>query len=228
MEPSYASSISSISLEGSIDLKERIQLLLNETETFFIFEMPSCTIYKDSEQGIEAEKLNKLYEYLTSPKGRNRKVVNAETQTLPVLTKTRATDAEVVEYRDKEVFASVWDMHDTFWETEVHERQKLIEKQQQEAEEEEVHDKTADVNHELVEIGSIESYRSTFDEKVYAKLVRNKNFHQAACVIERILSNNCFNTQQKRFKGLLEPDLFRENVEFKYRLGISLVSCQYL
>lgn len=64
--------------------------------------------------GDQTEQKNQEYEYITVGKGRNRKVVNSEAQTVKILKKSRNTEAHVVDTRSKRTFASNWEMYDTF------------------------------------------------------------------------------------------------------------------
>lgn len=52
--------------------------------------------------------------YLTEGKGRNRKVVNAEAQTVRILKKSRNTNAELITRTNTKSFASNWEMFDTY------------------------------------------------------------------------------------------------------------------
>nr|XP_023028759.1 WD repeat-containing protein 78-like [Leptinotarsa decemlineata] len=50
--------------------------------------------------------------------------------------------------------------------------------------------------------------------------MKNPKFLEAVCVIERLLANNCYNEQQKIFRGLSVPDKFREKIEYNYKLNL--------
>lgn len=67
---------------------------------------------------------------------------------------------------------------------------------------------------------SIDSYKMASEEKQLFKLMRNPRFQEAVCVIERLLANNCFNEEQKRFRGLTDPDIFREDIQYQYSLKL--------
>ncbi|ENN80709.1 hypothetical protein YQE_02877, partial [Dendroctonus ponderosae] len=58
------------------------------------------------------------------------------------------------------------------------------------------------------------------DEKQLCKLMKNPRFQEAVCVVERLLANNCFNEEQKRFRGLSDPDIFRDDIQYKYNLNL--------
>ncbi|XP_050295299.1 dynein axonemal intermediate chain 4-like [Anthonomus grandis grandis] len=189
-----------------------VSLILSETNTNFILDIPSCTALKDTEEGDLVEQLNQEYEYLTEGKGRNRKVVNAEAQTVHILKKSRNTEAEFVQTINRKAFASNWEMFDTFYNEKDNETEPT-DNDSNESDEDTVVNQTPSAY-------SIDSYRMPADEKQIIKLMKNPKFQEAVCVIERLLANNCFNEQQKRFRGLSDPSPFREDIEYKYRLDL--------
>ncbi|XP_060523928.1 dynein axonemal intermediate chain 4-like [Cylas formicarius] len=203
-----------IGLETEPDMKRaptHVSLTLTETHTIFILDLPSCIAIKNSEEGDLVEEKNKQYEYLTQGKGRHRKVVNAEAQTVKVLKKSRKTAPEVVRKHNTAAFASNWEMYDTLLTVEDAEPNIYS---------------SDDSDNDLVdyskisESGSVESYRMSSDERQLYKLMKNSRFLEAVCVIERLLANNRFYEQQKRFSGLSEPDDLREDIQYKYRLNL--------
>ncbi|CAH1156209.1 unnamed protein product [Phaedon cochleariae] len=213
-------SISNISvpLEPSKEIQEdrvkkipsHISLILTETNTFFILDMPSCTAIKDTDEGNQVEEDNAQYEFLTEGKGKNRKTLSAEVQTFPIVMKTRSTFPEKVKTQTGTAFVSNWNMYDTYQAT----KETLTE-------ESEESDEDSDFEyHKLDDLSSLDSYKLSADEKMMAKLMKNPRFLEAVCVIERLLANNCYNEEQKIFRALSVPDDFRENIEYKYKLRL--------
>nr|XP_022906107.1 WD repeat-containing protein 78-like [Onthophagus taurus] len=201
-----------LSIEGSVviappprlePMPSKVSLTLVETPTIFLFELSSSTAEADTVEGDLVESDNKMYEYLTVGKGRNRKVVCAEVQTIPVLLKTRDTTA--VRYRTKSdyAYASGWDMYDTYNEVKDEDEENNIPLAAKES----------------VQV-SIDSFQVPSEEKQMMALVKTPEFLNALCVVERLLANNNFNAQQKRFRGLSDPDPFREKIEYKYELNL--------
>lgn len=160
--------------------------------------------------GMNVEEDNKNYEFLTIGKGRNRKVVNAEIQTRPVLYKSRETEKERVFKKHNYAFASGWDMFDTYADEDLN-------AQLNPDEDEEFLQATSDGEENKI---SLDSILIPVDEKQLLNLFKNPRFLEASIVIERLLANNNFNEKQKRFKGLCDPAPFRENIEYKYRLEL--------
>ncbi|XP_066140754.1 dynein axonemal intermediate chain 4-like isoform X1 [Euwallacea fornicatus] len=182
-----------------------ISLVLSETCTFFILDLPSCTVLKDTEEGDVVDQKNQNYLYLTEGKGRNRKVVNTEAQTMQILKKSRGTEAAAVHTHNTKSFASNWEMFDTY---------DVSKQQVAESSSSECSDSM------ITGVSLIDSHNMAPDERELSKLFKNSKFQEAVCVIERLLANNCFNEEQKRFRGLSDPDLFRDDIEYKYRLNL--------
>ncbi|XP_044271436.1 dynein axonemal intermediate chain 4-like [Tribolium madens] len=207
--------------EGSVDgrpelpIPEHISLILSETETIFLLDLPSCTVSKASEEANDVEEDNKLYDFLTKGKGRNRKVITVGIQTVPVLKKARDTETKKMRFRNTSTYVSAWEMYDTFQELNL---DSFADDDDVLSDEE--MGNLIDDDHRLNDEASLESYRMSSEEKQLNKIVKSKAFLDALIVIERILGNNCYNSQQKRYKGLSEPDVFRENIEYKYRLEL--------
>ena len=71
-----------------------IKVVLTETDDIVLYESPSLTVLKGSEEAAAVEKANTDYEFLTVGKGRNRRTSDAESQTKDILVKTRNSNTE--------------------------------------------------------------------------------------------------------------------------------------
>lgn len=89
-------------------------LTLRETETFFIFEMQPRTADIRTLDGIMVKGQNDNYEYKTIGPGSNRKLINVETQTLRVLTRSRGTYLGRRKRRNRGTFVNNWVIHDVY------------------------------------------------------------------------------------------------------------------
>lgn len=95
-----------------------IRVLLRETNIISLFEMPSTTVLKCTEEGRLVEEDNTKYEYLTVGKGKNRKMEPAEAQTFEIILITKQTLASKIDTLNNFGFASTWDMYDAYAELE--------------------------------------------------------------------------------------------------------------
>ncbi|CAH0554774.1 unnamed protein product [Brassicogethes aeneus] len=188
-----------------------ISLTLNETNTIFILDIPSSTELRETPEGDQVAEDNENYEYLTTGKGRNRRVISVGIQTMPILMKSRDTDCLMIKMQDTGAYASNWEMYDTFNET--------VEKD----DEDEIF---SDEELKPTDVQSMDSYRIALDERQLLKIVKSEKFQDALCIIERLLANNNFNEQQKIFRDISERSPFTENeVDYKYRLELLWSFC---
>lgn len=96
------------------DRPETVTIILKETQTYFIFEMPQMTEDLRTPEGQMVQQENQNYEYVTVGPGSNRKLLDAETQTIRVLTKSRGTYLGMRPRRNQDVFVNNWVIYDTY------------------------------------------------------------------------------------------------------------------
>lgn len=65
-------------------------------------------------EGQAIERENENYEYVTVGPGSNRKLLDVETQTIRVLTKSRGTYCGLRPRRNQGMFVNNWVIHDTY------------------------------------------------------------------------------------------------------------------
>lgn len=93
---------------------EKMTVILRETETFFILEMPQLTADLDTPEGQAVKEANERYEYITKGEGRNRRLAEAETQTTRIYTKSRSTYLGRKKRMNRGTFVNNWVMYDTY------------------------------------------------------------------------------------------------------------------
>lgn len=123
--------------------------------------------------------------------------------------KSRETIYPKSKTKNSSSFASNWEMYDTYEDLDQEEEEELS---------------TSENSSEsgfldFQDTASVDSYRMSKDEKQYVKLSKNPKFLEAICVVERLLANNCYNKQQKIFRGLTVENDLRENIQYNYRLN---------
>lgn len=60
----------------------------------------------------------------------------------------------------------------------------------------------------------------TEQEKYMIKLLKNVRFQEALIVVERLLANNNYNKEQKRFRCLYTPEPLQQTIEYNYKLDL--------
>ncbi|CAI2733428.1 unnamed protein product [Schistosoma spindalis] len=109
-----------------IDLNKLVNIIIAETETFWIFDQPPKFIPEDSIQSEEQLKQNEIYKTLITSKIGNDRFIERgmNTFSLPLINKLIQT--ECINLQDKSCMASNWDIMDTY--------EKEIKKEDQEEE----------------------------------------------------------------------------------------------
>ncbi|KAF9824086.1 hypothetical protein SFRURICE_002207 [Spodoptera frugiperda] len=183
---------------------------LKETETVFLISLPSLSCDKGSAEGQIVEADNTFYEFITVGKGKNRKMVNQETQTNAKMSLTRHTIATRPEKKNAMSFASMWDMHDTYAHL------KMIQDQEEE-------------DDEMVMYQSAAPYmlRKKRRKLLHPEKTRPKTFEaigatpqylDAVLLTERVLASLEFTAAQKMFRGLVTVDPLSLDLVYIYTL----------
>ncbi|XP_011694764.1 PREDICTED: WD repeat-containing protein 78-like isoform X1 [Wasmannia auropunctata] len=195
---------------------EAVTITLRETQTFFVFEMPQMTEDLQTPEGQAIVRENENYEYVTVGPGSDRKLLNVETQTIRVLTKSRGTYCGLRLRKNQGMFVNNWVIHDTYAAPEL-----MIEKNGRMI----VHTKESmwrmrEAQELRYKLPEPETVPDQSPEEQLSRICRETGFLDAACVMERIIANNVFAEAQKRFTGLIKRDPCDLNLEFDYRLDL--------
>lgn len=185
---------------------KQIKLILTETETVFLLEISSNIVSKDSEEGNTAEEDNKKYDGILSSSQRIRKVKSIGIQTIPILKKTRSTAPHQFKFINNATFASNWEMHDTYKETFKDET--VFNFGYNEDSDEEFETQTF----------SREATEKCKQTELLDNLERNERYFDAVLVIERLLANNSYNQEQKKFKNLTDDNFQSQNYDYQLKL----------
>ncbi|XP_044585361.1 dynein axonemal intermediate chain 4-like [Cotesia glomerata] len=184
---------------------EKMTILLRETETFFLFDMPQLTADLDTPEGQAVKEANERYEYITKGEGSNRRVAEAETQTTRIYTKSRSTYLGRKKRTNKGTFVNNWVLYDAY------NSANIIDNEDGE-------------NTKKNLIQSIFSKPIPTDssptEDPLSELYKKDSFASAARIMERIIASKFYIVPQKRFKGLIKKDPCDLDLEFTYSLDL--------
>lgn len=174
-----------------------IFVVLKETETCFLFELPSFSCEKGTQEANDVEEENEYYQYITVGKGRNRKMVPEETQTKECVTQTRHTLAVRPQKKNAIAFASMWDMHDTY--------ARLARVKKEEEPDEMVLYQSAAPN--LLRKKKKKSAEESEERgKTFEEIAPTPQFNDAVLLTERVLASLEYSDAQKKFRGLIQVD----------------------
>ncbi|XP_041976860.1 dynein axonemal intermediate chain 4 [Aricia agestis] len=186
-----------------------ILIVLKETETTPLFELPSLSCEKGTPEGIAVEQDNEYYQYITVGKGRNRKTVNEETQTNACITQTRFTLASRPQKKNAATFASLWDMHDTY--------AKLAVVEVEEPQDDMVLYPTTAAKY-LRRKRNVDKGENEHRGKTFEEVSGMTQFRDALLLTERVLANMEYADAQKKFRGLVSMNPLSLDLVYIYSM----------
>lgn len=175
-----------------------IKVLLRKTPLVVLFERPSLTAELDSDEGRQVLADNQRYEELLAGTDKSRRTVDADTQTVTALKKSRLVNTERLCTDHVASYVSNFEMFDTYKDLEASTKKVQVQGEQ----EMQVTTYTVGGVDQFVAINSLPSFRL------------------ALMLTMRILASNVFEPEQRRFRNMMPPDPFAEDVKFKYRLRL--------
>ncbi|KAL2718966.1 WD repeat-containing protein 78-like isoform X1 [Vespula squamosa] len=208
--------ISSYDPEVFYTRPEKVTIILKETDTIIFFEMLPLTSDLRTPEGQAVQESNERYKDIVAGPAA-RKVIDAETQTIEVITKSRGTYLGARARQNEGMFVNNWVIYDTYKEPEL-----MVEKNGflvvrakdsflQASEKQDMEDKLPQYKMEL------QAKRSS---EQLTHIVYNTGFLKAARIMEGILSNNVYLAAQKRFTGIVQRDPCSLDLEFTYDLDL--------
>lgn len=174
-----------------------IFVVLKETETCFLFELPSFSYEKGTAEGTAVEEENEFYQYITVGKGKNRKMVTEETQTNALITQTRHTLATRPQKKNASSFASMWDMHDTY-------ARLALTKPEEKPDEMVLYQSAAPtlLRKKKPKPSAVNEYQRK--GKTFEEISTTPEFLDAVLLTERVLATLEYSDAQKKFRGLVK------------------------
>ncbi|XP_023164706.2 WD repeat-containing protein 78 [Drosophila hydei] len=175
-----------------------IKVLLRKTPLVVLFERPSMTAELDTEEGRMVLADNQLYDQLLTGIDKCRRTVEADTQTIEPLLKSRLVNTERLCTDQVGSYVSNFEMFDTYKDLEASTKSVPIEGAQQ-------------MEVTTYRVGGVDQF---------VEINQLPNFRLALMITMRILASNVFEPQQRRFRNMQPPDPLAEDVKFKYRLHL--------
>lgn len=175
-----------------------IKVLLRKTPIVVLFERRSMTALADTEEGRQVMEDNRKYDELLSGTDKTRRTVDADTQTMTALMKSRLVNTERLTTAQMGSYVSNFEMYDTYTDLEK---------------------STTSVQVQGAKKMEITTYHvGGVDQFVGINCL--PGFRLALMLTMRILASNVFEPQQRRYRNMAPPDPLAEDVKFKYRLGL--------
>lgn len=175
-----------------------IKVLLRKTPIVVLFERPSMTAEMDSDEGRLVLADNERYEELLAGTDKTRRTVDADTQTVSPLVKSRLVNTERICTDHVGSYVSNFEMFDTYKDLEA---------------------STKSVQVQGEKKMQVTTYRVSGVDQ-FEEINNLPSFRLALMLTMRILASNVFEPQQRRFRNMTPPDPLAEDVKFKYRLQL--------
>ncbi|KAH8303034.1 hypothetical protein KR044_013402 [Drosophila immigrans] len=175
-----------------------IKVLLRKTPLVVLFERPSMTAELDSDEGRLVLADNQRYAELLAGTDKSRRTIDADTQTVTALKKSRLVNTERLCTDHVGSYVSNFEMFDTYKDLEASTKSVQVQGEQQ-------------MQVTTYKVGGVDQFEA---------INSLSSFKLALMLTMRILASNVFEAQQRRFRNMTPPDPFAEDVQFKYRLRL--------
>ncbi|EDW72645.1 uncharacterized protein Dwil_GK17066 [Drosophila willistoni] len=173
-----------------------IKVLLRIDRPKVLFERRSMTALADSEEGRLVLEDNMRYEELLAGIDKTRRTVDADTQTLTALKKSRLVNTERLTTQQVGSYVSNFEMFDTYQDLETSTTSVQVQGQQK-------------MEVTTYRVGGVDQF---------VAINSLPNFKLALMLTMRILASNVYEPQQRRYRNMAMPDPLAEDVKFRYRL----------
>uniref|UniRef100_A0A8C7E8I7 Dynein axonemal intermediate chain 4 n=1 Tax=Nothoprocta perdicaria TaxID=30464 RepID=A0A8C7E8I7_NOTPE len=101
------------------ELDRRVDIYLTETETIWIFDMPSVVMSVEAEDAGKVLERNKIYVDVCKNRVGNERFVERMMQTLNGAPKSKEVQCDKIVTEDKGIMVTSWDLYDSFNELEI-------------------------------------------------------------------------------------------------------------
>ncbi|XP_070602220.1 dynein axonemal intermediate chain 4 isoform X2 [Erythrolamprus reginae] len=202
------------------DLEKTVDILLTETETIWIFNMPTVMISSEAEESEDIRKKNIAYMELCKNRLGNDQYANRMMQTLNGAPKTKEVQCDKIVMADKEIMATTWDLFDSFNALEeataetvngalatvagkpAKERDKAVSLASIETE--------SFTSSSILDLESVILSRIQEETEDHSEIIfKSDKFHQDLFYMERVLMENIFQPKLAAYRQLpilIEPD----------------------
>lgn len=179
-----------------------VKIRLKETDDILLFESNSYTVLADTDDAKIVEEDNRRCDEFAISRGKQRKVIDVETQTVDALLKTRAVNTDHIRQKTTGTFVSNYDMFDTY----------------------------ANLNHTTESISinddgsertlNVTTYSKSGNNVLNESLERSQPFRFSSLILQRILAGNVFEESQRRYRNMEMPNPLDPAIEYLYRIKL--------
>ncbi|XP_063156214.1 dynein axonemal intermediate chain 4 [Candoia aspera] len=214
------------------ELEKPVDIFLTETETIWLFNMPTVTISTESEEADNVKKRNVAYMELCKNRIGNDRYASRMMQTLNGAPKTKEVQCDKIIMADKEIMATTWDLFDSFNALEAATAEKISGPFTASAGKSAAfkeHDKTVSrgsleaesfTSSSIIDLESVILSRIHEETEDHSEIIlKSDKFHQDLFYMERVLMENIFQPKLAAFRQLpilIEPEVRSDYSESEF------------
>ncbi|XP_077189526.1 dynein axonemal intermediate chain 4 [Paroedura picta] len=201
------------------ELEEVVDIYLTETETIWIFDMPTIMVSSEAEEADKMRQQNITYMELCKNRVGNDRYTDRMMQTLNGAPKIKEVQCDKIIMADKEIMATNWDLYDSFTALEA----TASEKTSRVVSMSSCKPATTSVSNDIASItsSSIIDLESVILSRIHEEeedrseaIMKSEKFHQDLFYMERVLMENIFQPRLAAYRQLpvfIEPDVKSES-----------------
>ncbi|XP_012577584.1 PREDICTED: WD repeat-containing protein 78 [Condylura cristata] len=191
------------------DLEKTIEIILTETETLNIFDLPTVMVSVESEEAIKVNNRNKNYETLCKNRIGNDLYVERMMQTINGAPKNKDVQCDRIIKEDKGIMSTAWDLYDSYNATELLSlsvKQSVIDSSNKTCIFPKDRDQRMLVTSEassLIDIENVILAKIQDDEEDHSDaILKSERFNQDLFFMERVLMENIFQPKLAAYRQL--------------------------
>ncbi|XP_062437541.1 dynein axonemal intermediate chain 4 [Rhea pennata] len=197
------------------DLDRRVDIYLTETETIWIFDMPSVVVSVESEDAGKIQERNRIYVDICKNRLGNERFVERMMQTLNGAPKSKEVQCDKIITEDKGMMVTSWDLYDSFNASEVeptlkaeHSRATIVNSSVSLTTKEcdqtasTVPDRDSTISSTMDLENAVLARTHEEEEDHSEAILKSEKFHQDLFFMERILMENVFQPKLAAYRQL--------------------------
>ncbi|XP_034540734.1 WD repeat-containing protein 78 [Notolabrus celidotus] len=192
-------------------LDEVVDILLHETDTISLLDIPNTSVSEDAEEAEAIEKANIQYAELCKNRLGNDKFVVRSTQTFNGALKNKQIQSDEIVTLDEGTMATVWDIYDSFCDKEDTTEDEAADfpesvvntsNGQERKDEKSSSCSTVATGSTVSSLVEKESCRSTLSTEPNTQLIMSESFQYSLLVMERSIVTNLFQPKLAAYRKL--------------------------
>nr|XP_056700737.1 dynein axonemal intermediate chain 4 [Euleptes europaea] len=209
------------------ELEKVVDIYLTETETIWMFDMPTIMVSSEAEEADKVRHQNIAYMELCKNRVGNDRYTDRMMQTLNGAPKIKEVQCDKIIMADKEIMATNWDLYDSFSALETEDTEKTTGpisltisksavKEHDKITSSASHDRASITSSSIIDLESVILSQIHEEEEDRSEaILKSEKFQQDLFYMERVLMENIFQPKLASYRQLpviIEPDVKSESI----------------